>query len=198
MATNENGKSTSKTIVITYNVGAPTLTLSQSDTTVTTKNFRLSGNVKDDNYRVSVSINGSDSGYGSYAKSYSWSKDFELSEGANTFTVVATNENGKQTTKNITVTFKVGNPRIQFINCPESTTKSSITIKGKITESNEGAMLFIDDEEVYVNYSGEFSKTLYLKEGNNTFKFRAVNDYGKEDTVTKTITYAPESDVTEE
>ena len=198
VATNENGKSTSKTIVITYNVGAPTLTLSQSDTTVTTKNFRLSGNVKDDNYRVSVSINGSDSGYGSYAKSYSWSKDFELSEGANTFTVVATNENGKQTTKNITVTFKVGNPRIQFINCPESTTKSSITIKGKITESNEGAMLFIDDEEVYVNYSGEFSKTLYLKEGNNTFKFRAVNDYGKEDTVTKTITYAPESDVTEE
>ena len=59
-------------------------------------------------------------------------------------------------------------------------------------------MLFIDDEEVYVNYSGEFTKNLTLKEGTNTFKFRAVNDYGKEDTITKTIIYTPESDVTEE
>ena len=53
-------------------------------------------------------------------------------------------------------------------------------------------MLFIDDEEVYVNYSGEFSETVDLKEGSNTFEFRAVNDYGKEVTVTKTITYTPE------
>ena len=59
-------------------------------------------------------------------------------------------------------------------------------------------MLFINDEEVNVNYNGEFSKNLTLKEGTNTFKFRAVNNYGKEDTITKTITYTPESDVTEE
>ena len=53
-------------------------------------------------------------------------------------------------------------------------------------------MLFIDDEEVYVNYNDEFSKTFDLKEGANTFNFRAVNNYGKEVTVTKTITYTAE------
>ncbi len=51
-------------------------------------------------------------------------------------------------------------------------------------------MLFINDEECYVNSSSEFSETLTLKEGTNTFKFRAVNDYGKEVTETKTITYS--------
>ena len=177
---------------MTYNVGAPILNISQSDTTVTSKNFRLSGNVKDENYRVAVAINGEDSGYGIYGKSYSWSKDYKLSEGRNTFTVVATNENGKSTTKTVTVVFNVVSPKLQFINCPENTKKDKITVKGRIEGGNEGAMLFIDDEEVYVNYNGEFSETLELEEGGNTFEFRAVNDYGKEVTVKKTITYTPE------
>ena len=51
---------------------------------------------------------------------------------------------------------------------------------------------------LFTEISTSFTKNLTLKEGTNTFKFRAVNDYGKEDTATKTITYTPESDVTEE
>ena len=196
IATNENGKQTKKSITVTYTVGAPTLTLNQSNQTVSDKEFKLSGKATDDNYSVTVTVNGTSVNVDSW--NGNWSKTYTLTEGANDFEIIATNENGKQTKKNITITFKVGNPKIQFINCPESTTKSSITIKGKITECNEGAMLFINDEEVNVNYNGEFSKNLTLKEGTNTFKFRAVNNYGKEDTITKTITYTPESDVTEE
>ena len=73
-----------------------------------------------------------------------------------------------------------------------STTKDEITVKGKIKGENKKAMLFINDGESYVNSSGEFSATLTLKEGVNTFTFRAVNDYGKEVTESKTITYSPE------
>ena len=195
IATNENGKQTKKSITVTYTVGAPTLTLNQRNQTVTTKEFKLSGKATDENYSVSVTVNGESVNVNYYNE---WSKSYTLTEGENNFEIIATNEKGKQTKKTITITFKVGNPKIQFINCPESTKKNSITIKGKITGTNEGAMLFIDDEEVYVNYSGEFTKNLTLKEGTNTFKFRAVNDYGKEDTITKTIIYTPESDVTEE
>ena len=195
IATNENGKQTKKNITVTYTVGAPTLTLNQSNQTVTDENFKLSGKATDENYSVSVTVNGESVNVNYYNE---WSKSYTLTEGENNFEIIATNEKGKQTKKTITITFKVGNPKIQFINCPESTKKNSITIKGKITGTNEGAMLFIDDEEVYVNYSGEFTKNLTLKEGTNTFKFRAVNDYGKEDTITKTIIYTPESDVTEE
>ena len=187
VATNENGKQTKKKITVTYTVGAPKLTINQSNQTVTDKKFTLSGEATDANYSVSVTVNGESVNVNSYNE---WSKSYTLSEGENNFEVVATNENGKQTKDSITITFKVGNPEIRFINCPENTKKNSITIKGKITGNNEGAMLFIDDEEVYVNYSGEFSKTVELKEGSNTFEFRAVNDYGKEVTVTKTITYS--------
>ena len=152
----------------------------------------MSGSVSDENYKVSVTINGTDCGRGLYGRSYSWSKDFTLKEGENVFTVVATNENGKSTTKEVTIKFTVSAPDIQFINCPEQTTKNEITIKGKIQGGNDGAMLFVNDEEIRVSYNGEFSTTVNLKEGTNSFRFRAVNDYGKEITVTKTITYTPE------
>ena len=150
----------------------------------------------DSNYSSSLTVNGetiASNSYNDYEKS--WNKSFELEEGINVFEFVLTNSAGKSVTEKKTINFSVGDPKIQFINCPENTKKDSITVKGKITGNNEGAMLFIDDEEVYVNYSGEFSETLELKEGRNTFEFRAVNDYGKEVTVTKTITYTPEVEI---
>ena len=188
IATNENGKQTKKSVTVTYNVGAPTLTLNQGDQTVTDKYFTVSGKATDANYSVAVTINGESVNVNYYGN---WSKQYELSEGENIFEVVATNEKGKQTKKNVAITLKVGDPEIRFINCPESTANDRITVKGKIEGNNEGAMLFINDEEAYVNYSGEFSETLDLNEGANTFTFRVVNDYGKEVTETKTITYIP-------
>ena len=191
VATNTNGKQTKKSVTILYTVGAPTLTVNQSDQTVTDKDFTLSGRATDANYSVSVTVNGKSVSVGWNGD---WSKSYTLSEGENTFEIVATNTNGKQTKETVSVTLLVGDPEIQFFNCPERTKNSSVTIKGKITGNNEGAMLFIDGEEVYVNYSGEFSETVDLQEGANTFEFRAVNEYGKEVTETKTITYAPEAE----
>lgn len=95
---------------------------------------------------TTVTVNGESVNVNYYNE---WSKSYTLSEGENTFEVIATNEKGKQTKDSITINFKVGEPKIQFINCPESTKKNSITVKGKITGNNEGAMLFIDDDYTY-------------------------------------------------
>ena len=67
-----------------------------------------------------MTVNGKSVNLGGYNNNYkddAWSANYTLEEGENVFTVVATNENGKQTTKSITVTFEAGEPKIQFINC---------------------------------------------------------------------------------
>jgi HSP20 family molecular chaperone IbpA len=186
VATNENGKSTTKSVTITYDVGAPTLTVSQGDQSVTKKEFTLSGKATDANYSVTLTINGNNV----YVDSYngSWSKSVTLNEGANTFNIVATNENGKSTTKSVTITLEVSAPSITFINCPESTTQQNLSIIGSVGGDTSGLHLFVNDQEWYLS-GNQFNKNVTLKEGSNTFVFRAVNSYGKEVSVTKTITY---------
>ena len=189
VATNSLGKSTTETRVINFGVSAPTLTITTCPATSENEKVTIKGTVSDVNdYKsnISVTVNGN-AAYNSYG---SWSKEITLEEGTNTITVVAKNSLGKSATEMRKIKFLISAPEIQFINCPESTTKKELTVKGKIKGGNSGAMLFINDEECYVNNRGEFSETLTLKEGANTFKFRAVNDYGKEVTETKTVTYS--------
>ncbi|MCK9479418.1 MAG: hypothetical protein M0R40_07950 [Firmicutes bacterium] len=188
VATNENGKQTTKSVTITYSVGAPTLTLNQNDQSVTSKFFTLTGKATDDNYSVTVTINGQ-SAYMNYNGTFS--ESFTLNEGENKFTVVATNENGKQTTKSITVTLEVGSPIISFINCPETTTQKSISIIGTVGGERNGVYLFVNDKQWSVSSNGKFEQNVSLRNGVNTFDFRAVNSYGKETIVTKIITYSP-------
>jgi hypothetical protein len=189
VATNSLGKSTTETRTISFVVGAPTLTITTCPETSDNEKITIKGTVSDVNDNkgdINVTVNGNVA-YNSYG---SWSKEVTLEEGINTITIVATNSLGKSTTEERKIKFSISAPEIQFINCPETTTKKELTVKGKIKGGNKKAMLFINDEECYVNSSGEFSETLTLKEGTNTFKFRAVNDYGKEVTETKTIIYS--------
>ena len=118
VATNENGKKTKKSITVTYTVGAPKLVINQGDQTVTDEEFTLSGKATDDNYSVSVTVNGKNV----YVDSWNgnWSKTYTLTEGENNFDVVAKNENGKQTKKSIMVTLTIGDPEIKFINLSKS------------------------------------------------------------------------------
>ena len=127
-----------------------------------------------------------------YVDSYSgdWSAEILLNEGTNTVTIEATNSLGMVTKETREIEFTAGSPKIQIINCPESTTKPEITIKGRIKGNNEDAMVFINDEEVYLGYDKEFSRN----EGENTFNIRAVNNYGKEDSIIKTVVYTPKED----
>ena len=192
VATNNLGKSTTEKRTIEFGVDAPTLTITDCPTTATRTSITISGWVKDINDRrptVEINDESVDVDFDGY-----WSKTVDLEEGTNIFTIVATNSLGKSTTENRKIQLKANAPEIQFINCPETTTRENLTIKGRIKGGTQGVMLFLNDEEIYVNSSEEFSKTVTLKEGENTFVFRAVNDYSKEVTVRKMVNYIPETD----
>lgn len=187
----KGGKTKTINLSAKYEAGAPKLSITTCPTTTDTKDIVIKGLVSDANdeaSQISVTINGSP------ANMYydEWRKELTLTEGENVFTIVATNSLGKSTTEKRTVFFEMGAPEIQLLNCPKTTAKSEITIKGRIRGQNEGALLFINDEECYLNYYGEFNATVDLKEGDNRFTFRAVNNDGKEVSETRVITYTPE------
>jgi hypothetical protein len=186
VATNTVGKSITKSVTITFSVGGPQLTVNQMDQTVTNRSFTLSGNTSDSNFAVTLSMNGETV---NVAYNGTWSKNVTLSEGANTFTFVATNAAGKSITKSVTITLTVSAPTITLINCPETTSQKNINIIGNIGGDRTGIYLFVNDQQWSVNYDGSFQKSVTLQEGENTFVFRAVNSSGKEETVTKTVTY---------
>jgi hypothetical protein len=185
VAMNSAGKSVEKTVVITFDVGGPQLTVVQSNTTVTNKAFSFSGSVSDSNYSVSLMMNGE------VITNYSgsWTKNVTLKEGENVYKFVATNAAGKSVEKTVTITLTADAPTITFINCPEATSQSSLNIIGNIGGDRTGVYLFVNDQQWTVSYDGSFQKTVTLQEGVNTFVFRAVNSSGKEVTVTKTVTY---------
>ena len=99
---------------------------------------------------------------------------------------------GKSSTETRTISLEIGAPEITFTNCPEVTQQKNLSIQGRIKGQNDGAKLYINDQEVSVGYSGDFSKSVTLSEGDNSFVFRAVNSYGKSKTISKTIKYVGE------
>lgn len=92
----------------TGKVTTPELIINETDQTVNSKYFSLSGYATDKNYSVTLTINGEavrvNPTWGT------WSRDYTLTEGKNVFTIVATNEVGKSTTETVTVVFNIGAP----------------------------------------------------------------------------------------
>ena len=92
----------------TGKVTIPELTINETDQTVSSKYFSLSGYATDKNYSVTLTINGEavrvNPTWGT------WSRDYTLTEGKNVFTIVATNEAGKSTTETVTIVFNTGAP----------------------------------------------------------------------------------------
>ena len=101
-------RSTTKTVTVVFNIGAPELTINETDQTVSSKYFSLSGYATDENYSVTLTINGE--AVGVNPTWGTWSRDYTLTEGKNVFTVVATNEAGKSTTETVTIVFNTGAP----------------------------------------------------------------------------------------
>src|SRR5690606_17149906 len=108
----------------------------------------------------------------------------------NTFTIVATNSLGKSTSTERTILFNVSAPVITFTNSPEVTNQKQISIQGNVKGHDSNVKLYMNDQEVHMNYNKNFSIQVTLTEGDNTFVFRAVNSYGKSTSLVKTIRYA--------
>jgi len=61
--------------------------------------------------------------------------------------------------------------------CPFETYQEKIELLGNIQSESK---LWINDEEAIVDKEGSFSCPVFLKKGENTVRFRAVNKFGKE------------------
>ncbi len=186
VVTSSSGKTATEERTIVFSVGGPTITIAQCPTTVTSNVVTITGTASDPNYKVSLTINNENVWVGSNG---SWEKSYTLKEGENKFVFIATSTAGKTATEERAVTFTVGSPSMVFINCPEVTQQKNITIQGRINDDYSGTKLFINDQAASVDHDGNFSKSVFLTEGDNSLTFRAVNTYGKSQTVLKTIKY---------
>ena len=187
---NGNGKETTETKTITYTLPAPILTITQCPETTTTNTINIAGTVKDstdlfpdvyiNNKSVYVEWDGS------------WSKSITLTEGRNTLTIRATNNNGESTeiTKEVVYTSTVSSPELTITQCPATSSQNTITISGTVKDSIDSyPSVYINNELLYVEWDGDWSKTVTLSQGKNTFTIKATNSSGKSTVITKEVVY---------
>ena len=178
----------------TGKVTTPELIINETDQTVNSKYFSLSGYATDENYSVTLTINGEavrvNPTWGT------WSRDYTLTEGKNVFTIVATNEVGKSTTKTVTVVFNIGAPELTINETDQTVNSKYFSLSGYATDENYSVTLTINGEAVRVNPTwGTWSRDYTLTEGKNVFTVVATNEAGKSTTETVTIVFntgAPE------
>ena len=178
----------------TGKVTTPELIINETDQTVNSKYFSLSGYATDKNYSVTLTINGEavrvNPTWGT------WSRDYTLTEGKNVFTIVATNEVGKSTTETGTVVFNIGAPELTINETDQTVNSKYFSLSGYATDKNYSVTLTINGEAVRVNPTwGTWSRDYTLTEGKNVFTVVATNEAGKSTTETVTVVFnfgAPE------
>lgn len=190
----KGGKNATSTAVAKYEIAAPVLKITSCPTTVTSKNVTIFGTMYDKNYPTELLINGESIATNSYADyRSSWSKNYTLTEGKNTFEFILKNSNGKTSIETRTVNLNTGVPTLKIISCPTSVTSKDVTIFGTIYDKNYSTELLINGESVaatsYADYTGSWTRSYTLTESNNKFKFVLKNSNGKTVTETRDITF---------
>ncbi|HCT64737.1 MAG TPA: hypothetical protein DIC60_05655 [Lachnospiraceae bacterium] len=188
-ATNEADKTVTIEKTAVFNTSGSQLTILRCPTTATTKQVTINGTLKDSNYDVLLTINGENVRVDYEGK---WEKTVTLLDGENTYTFVATNMAGKIVTEERTIQFSAGSPEISFTNCPEVTQQKYLAVQGNVGGFTDGLKLYLNDQQVSLKYDNSFSITTALEEGENSLAFRAINSYGKETSIMKTVTYISE------
>ncbi|WP_155925755.1 S-layer homology domain-containing protein [Bacillus sp. UNC438CL73TsuS30] len=90
------------------------------------------------------------------------------------------------------VVYSIPAPLLKLNSLPVSTDIQSLTISGSVTDkTDDHPSIYINNQEVYIDYSGEWSESFDLSEGNNTFVIKAVNSSGKVTKVTKVVKFTP-------
>lgn len=186
-AISDSGKSSVVTRTITFAVDGPILRVDYMPESTSSKSVAVSGIVTDKNdNRPKIYINHKEvyvNNNGSFETS------INLSEGVNTIEFRAVNKLGKTSLVKKQVTFNLGAPVITFNFFPTSTGSQNVTLSGTVTDNNDSRpKVYLDDKELYVDPNGVFETTVTLEEGMNILTFRALNNLGKSETVTKTIT----------
>jgi orotate phosphoribosyltransferase-like protein len=193
-AVNSQEKSATVTKVVKFTTQAPVLTVNSLASSTDLNTITISGTVTDKNDPSPKLYVNDKEVYVNY--SGTWSENFDLVEGENTFVIKSVNSQGKSTTVTKVVRFSSQAPVLTVNSLASSTDLNTITISGMITDKNDQRpKIYVNDKEVYVNYSGTWSESFDLVEGDNTFVIKAVNSQGKSATVTKVVKFTPPTSV---
>lgn len=188
IAKNKLGKTAKEVRTIELLVGGPVLDITNCPINSDQSTVTISGRLKDTNDQYpSLTINGRSVNvdYGGY-----WSYEVTLTEGNNNLEITGRNKLGKTTTETRTIEFLVSGPVLDIINCPQNSDKSTVTISGRVRDTNDKyPTVTINGSSIGVDYSGYWSYVPTLQEGSNSFEITAKNKLGKTTTETRIIEY---------
>ena len=169
---------------VKYEIGAPSLTVNQISERVTTDSIVITGNASDDvDKDVSIFVNGEHIALTTFRVKLS------LQPGENKFVFKSVNSSGKESAPvEKIVFFEAPAPVLTIDNVASKVSVKEFLFLGKATDVNDSQV------KIYMNgeylTAARFDKDVILKEGTNTFTFKAVNKYGKEsETITKTVVF---------
>lgn len=112
--------------------------------------------------------------------------------GNNTFVIKVVSDSGLQANYQKVVSFNPSAPVINLSQLPTVTADAKLTVNGNASDANDSKfVLKINGEVVSLTSTGNFSKELTLVAGNNVIVISAVNQYGLENSIQKTVTYTP-------
>lgn len=148
----------------------PVITLNTYSSTTPDATVTVSGTVKGDcqsltcgGKTIAVNSNGA------------FSVELPLVEGANSFTLTATNIYKVSGTATINITRNSTKPSIRLLSTiPSETAQSSVSANGKINAWSDDCTLLLDNTRVQVDSEGLFEVKLTLKDGVNNFKLEVV------------------------
>ncbi|MBM7865640.1 S-layer homology domain-containing protein [Heliobacterium gestii] len=185
VATSSFGRSTTVEKTVTYDSGAPTLTVNVPATS-DKDTITISGTVTDPHDGSPlVTVNNETA----VVWGTNWKKDITLKEGDNTLIITATNKLGKSSSLQKTVSFGVGLPQLT-VNAPSNSSKSEITISGTISDGNDDSPIVTVNGNRIDAWNGTWKTDLTLKDGTNTITVTATNKLGKTVTVQKTVNFS--------
>lgn len=117
------------------------------------------------------------------------------SEGIYTYTITAQLGNNKASVQK-TAVYQISAPEILVNELLESTNTSPVTVSGWVWDyADKLPTVYVNGYQVEVQQDGSWSLDLELVEGENTITIEAVNKFGKNVAVTKTVTFAPDAPV---
>jgi PGF-pre-PGF domain-containing protein len=158
----------------------------------------VSGTAADESGIRTVTINGDAV---ALAPDGSFSTSYILAEGANTLTIVATDDSPNRNTETVvrTVTYAPPSvpdttPPILVVNEPQPNAVYSISeimLSGTVWDEGGLPTVTVDSDAIMVALDGSFKTPVNLVAGANTITVRAADSRGNTETITRAVTYNP-------
>jgi|GEM_PF-1951847 len=148
---------------------------------------------------ATVTVNGESVSMSStYSGECEGSYTYQFAEEGRKDFVVTGSRAGKTKTITLTGSYAVHLPELQIESCPTSVSENTLTVSGTIFSQDSMVTLTLNGQQVQTasaNSRQSWSKTLSLKEGENTLTFVLTDSEGHKVTQTKTVTCALEGPV---